>query len=168
VSCNFKQSLRSVRHANVLFCFAFQGKAGKYTEYSHLTGITETNQVTEVSEQHEQYSSSKNSECRTVLTLAQVVSEVPRLADEIANFANDRLWSRYHTPRNLVLALLGEVGELSELLQWANDSTNEPMEPHTIDKLSQELADCSIYLLRLATVCNVVTPLCATLQNRNN
>ncbi|CAF0928513.1 unnamed protein product [Didymodactylos carnosus] len=38
-----------------------------------------------------------------------------------AKFANERNWNRYHTPRNLLLALVGEVGELAELFQWKNE-----------------------------------------------
>jgi hypothetical protein len=39
------------------------------------------------------------------------------------------------------------------------------LERNELDKLSQELADVSIYLLRLATVCNVVVPLCEVLDS---
>lgn len=33
-------------------------------------------------------------------------------------FVNERNWEQYQTPRNLLLALVGEVGELAELFQW--------------------------------------------------
>lgn len=33
-------------------------------------------------------------------------------------FADERNWEQYHTPRNLALALVGEVGELCEIFQW--------------------------------------------------
>jgi dCTP diphosphatase len=110
--------------------------------------------------------------------LPQVTREIPQLCEAIANFAEARLWTRYHTPRNLTMALLGEVGELSELLQFKGDgccdtdgSNNQQnkdlvsnLDRLELDKLSQELADVSIYLLRLATVCNVVSPLCEALN----
>ncbi|KAG7342296.1 MazG-like family protein [Nitzschia inconspicua] len=178
-----------------------KGKAGKYTQYSHLTGITKTNQVTEVAKEDDDEDNNKSisstpstvthqdpsqntstttntiPEWRTVLTLSQVTMEIPRLANTIASFAEDRLWTRYHTPRNLVMALLGEVGELSELLQFKGDDHEDynlqqqqpfdlvlSLERKELDKLSQELADVSIYLLRLATVCDVVSPLCEALD----
>jgi dCTP diphosphatase len=34
-------------------------------------------------------------------------------------FVKDRDWEQFHTPRNLLLALVGEVGELAEIYQWA-------------------------------------------------
>ena len=87
----------------------------------------------------------------------------------IGKFANDRLWNRYHTPRNIALALLGEVGELAELFQWSgdienSDSSNDGEEgkgclsgwsEEEVDKVGQEIADVSIYLIRLADICNV-------------
>ena len=40
----------------------------------------------------------------------------------IRAFVKERDWEQFHTPRNLVLALTGEVGELAELMQWKSDS----------------------------------------------
>jgi len=36
-------------------------------------------------------------------------------------FAAARHWQPFHTPRNLMLALTGEVGELAEIFQWKTD-----------------------------------------------
>lgn len=33
----------------------------------------------------------------------------------------DRNWAQFHTPRNLALALCGEVGELCELFQFKSE-----------------------------------------------
>ena len=33
-----------------------------------------------------------------------------------AKFVDERNWHQYHTPRNVLLAMVGEVGELSEIL----------------------------------------------------
>uniref|UniRef100_A0A803LZK7 dCTP pyrophosphatase 1 n=1 Tax=Chenopodium quinoa TaxID=63459 RepID=A0A803LZK7_CHEQI len=37
---------------------------------------------------------------------------------KMADFAKERDWDQFHSPRNLLLALVGEVGELSEIFQW--------------------------------------------------
>ena len=96
---------------------------------------------------------------------------LPILADDIRQFAEDRLWSKYHKPRNLVMALLGEVGELSEILQWEDEDWDvidgdlllvdklHASDIKRLDELSQELADVSIYAIRLATVCGLVEDL---------
>jgi dCTP diphosphatase len=103
--------------------------------------------------------------------MAEFLEELPTLAHDIQIFSEARSWAQFHTARNIVLALLGEVGELAELVQWKGDHDNDDLnlpltfEPKELDKLSQELADVSIYLLRLATVCDVVDPLCEALQD---
>lgn len=43
------------------------------------------------------------------------------LRGELQAFAAQREWEQYHTPRNLLLALVGEVGELSEIFQWRGE-----------------------------------------------
>jgi NTP pyrophosphatase (non-canonical NTP hydrolase) len=89
---------------------------------------------------------------------AEFVTVLPALTTAIRQFAEDRLWSIYHLPRNLILALIGEIGELAELLQWKGDDDNDGSFTLTLaelDSLSQELADVTIYLIRFADVCHV-------------
>jgi len=82
-------------------------------------------------------------------------ADLNSLADLVAlvrGFADDRDWHQFHTPRNLILALAGEVGELAATLQWVSDSeVSEWLK--SSDNRSQfeaELADVFSYLLRLA------------------
>lgn len=83
--------------------------------------------------------------------------ELERLARRLQEFATERDWEKFHTPRNLALALVGEVGELAELLQWRSDadvvawSASEPGRRQIAD----ELADVLIYLVRLADVIGI-------------
>lgn len=97
-----------------------------------------------------------------------LVSVLPALVAKVHEFATARSWAQFHTPRNLVLALMGEVGELAELLQWKaddhkNDNGGDLLSAVELDKLSQELADVAIYSMRIATVCGVVQPVCDAL-----
>ena len=124
--------------------------------------MTETNQSTlETSREADQS-----------LSLAEFSEALPEIASEIQEFAEAREWAQFHTPRNIVLALMGEVGELAELLQWKGDDIFEKddedpvrakISAETLDKLSHELADVSIYLLRLCTVCDLVEPVAQAL-----
>lgn len=45
------------------------------------------------------------------------------LADIVQEFVRAREWDRFHTPRDLTLALTGEVGELCELFQWKTEES---------------------------------------------
>lgn len=77
----------------------------------------------------------------------------------ISSFVCERDWEKYHTPRNLLLALVGEVGELSEIFQWRSDDECKKGLPKFNDAdrihLGEEMADILIYLCRLADVCGV-------------
>lgn len=76
------------------------------------------------------------------------------LTDAVRQFAVDRDWEQFHTPRNLVLALLGEAGELAAEFQWIPDGmVSEALsDSDKRDAIGSELADVFAYLLRLADV----------------
>jgi NTP pyrophosphatase (non-canonical NTP hydrolase) len=140
-----------------------------------VTGVTKTNQSTLNNNNDDDNENNKEEIVdSSPISLTDFIYAVPGLAKEILDFASARNWAQFHKPRNLVLALLGEVGELAEILQFRgggddDDDDDSPLElsSEEVEKLSQELADVSIYLLRLATVCQVVTPLCEALQEAN-
>ena len=77
----------------------------------------------------------------------------------IDQFSSDRDWEQFHSPRNLILAIVGEVGELAELVQWVPDSRIGELlsDQHFKKQLEEELADVIIYALRLASVCEINT-----------
>lgn len=79
------------------------------------------------------------------------------LARKMAGFAADREWDQFHSPRNLLLALVGEVGELSEIFQWKGEVPRGLSDWNDAEKehLGEELSDVLLYLVRLADVCNV-------------
>lgn len=76
--------------------------------------------------------------------------EIQKFQKEFRAFVAERDWAQFHTPKNLAMALAGEVGELLEHFQWltAEQSTELPGEAR--DKVEQEIADVQIYLAALA------------------
>ena len=83
--------------------------------------------------------------------------DVEALRRRIADFAKERDWDQFHTPRNILLALVGEVGELAECFQWKSEVARglpEFSEPEKIH-VGEELADVLIYTVRLADVCGI-------------
>ena len=83
--------------------------------------------------------------------------DVTRLEQALAQFARDRDWDQFHSPKNLVMALTGEVGELNEIFQWMPESMaiNAARSPETAKAVHDELADVLMYLVRLASVLQV-------------
>jgi len=67
----------------------------------------------------------------------------------VAAFADERDWERFHSPRNLLLALVSEVGEVAELVRWQGDADPTIPEGRRHD-WEEELADVLILLVRLA------------------
>lgn len=77
-----------------------------------------------------------------------------------AEFTDERDWNQFHQPRNLLLAMVGEVGEVSELFQWKGEVA-EGLPDWTEserEQLGQELSDVMIYLVELAEKCHVDLP----------
>ncbi|KAL3813023.1 hypothetical protein ACJIZ3_014291 [Penstemon smallii] len=79
------------------------------------------------------------------------------LRDKLAEFARVRGWEQYHSPRNLLLALVGEVGELSEIFQWKGEVERGLPNWSCEDKehLEEELSDVLLYLIQLSDVCGL-------------
>jgi len=83
--------------------------------------------------------------------------DIDGLQKEISNFASERNWGQFHTVKNLVLALVGEAGELASVVQWLEgvDKTFLDSNQDIRQDLADELADVFIYLLRIADVSGI-------------
>lgn len=96
--------------------------------------------------------------------------ETKRLAAELEAFAIERDWLQFHSPKNLVMALSGEVGELNEIFQWMTEEASRAAgtNPATEVKVREELADVLLYLVRLADVLGVDLNEAATQKLQRN
>lgn len=82
--------------------------------------------------------------------------QVPDLARRLRAFSAARDWERHHTPKNLLLALSGEVGELCAELQWhPADVPPRDWDAALRERVADEVADVLIYLVRFADVCGI-------------
>ncbi|NHJ12830.1 MAG: nucleotide pyrophosphohydrolase [Candidatus Thorarchaeota archaeon] len=75
----------------------------------------------------------------------------------IREFVHERDWEKYHKPASLAVSTSIEAAELLELFQWLTDEEveNYLVNPQFRMKLSDEIADVLIYLLRLADVVDI-------------
>ncbi|WP_040884792.1 nucleotide pyrophosphohydrolase [Janibacter sp. HTCC2649] len=82
---------------------------------------------------------------------------VEDLQAELRAFRAERDWAQFHDPKSLILALVGEVGELSELFQWipADRALAEFSSGSRQRRAAEEMSDVFIYLLNLADVLGV-------------
>ena len=80
------------------------------------------------------------------------LQEISRL---LANFAEQRDWDQFHSPKNLSMALAVEVAEIMELFQWMTTEASHELPSEKFEQLKDELADALIYLIRLADIAGI-------------
>ena len=87
----------------------------------------------------------------------ELLSSIAELTQRVRAFAQDRDWEQFHTPKNLAMALAGEVGELLAELQWLTpeESAAVMRDPELGPRIRAEIGDVTIYLTRLADVLGI-------------
>ncbi len=81
------------------------------------------------------------------------MGEIEELQKLIEDFAKKRDWEKFHTAKNLALALGSEVGELQAEFRWLSE--NEKLTEDKFNSIRDEIADVSIFLFRLAQVLKI-------------
>ena len=71
------------------------------------------------------------------------------LIKKIRKFREERDWDQYHSPKNLVMALMVEVGELVEQFQWLTQEQSSTLPPDKLAEVKEEIGDVLIYLVNL-------------------
>jgi NTP pyrophosphatase (non-canonical NTP hydrolase) len=82
---------------------------------------------------------------------------VATLREQMAAFVAERQWEKYHSPKNLAMALAAEAAELMEHFLWL-----EPAESRTVladaptrEAVADELADVACLLLALSNATGI-------------
>lgn len=86
------------------------------------------------------------------------MSDFDQLRTRIRQFAEERDWQQYHSPKNLAMALIVEAAELVEHFQWLSEAQSQALPQDKLFQVGEELADIQIYLIRLADQLNVDLP----------
>lgn len=78
--------------------------------------------------------------------------DIQSVQQKLREFARERDWEQFHSPKNLAAALVVEAAELLELFQWLreDESRRLGLDPGERLRVEEEVADVMIYLLRLA------------------
>jgi NTP pyrophosphatase (non-canonical NTP hydrolase) len=78
------------------------------------------------------------------------MSELDELKKRLAKFAAERDWDKFHSPKNLSMALIAEAAELVEHFQWLTEEQSANLPSAKLKEIETELADILIYLIRTA------------------
>jgi dCTP diphosphatase len=91
---------------------------------------------------------------------------VAELKRRVLNFARERDWEQFHTPKNLSMALAAESGELMEHFLWSTSEQSRAIAAQAgkREKIAEELADVVIYALEFANMTGL--DLAATIQRK--
>jgi NTP pyrophosphatase (non-canonical NTP hydrolase) len=81
--------------------------------------------------------------------------DITRLTQALRDFAAERDWEQFHSPKNLAAALIVEAGELLEHFQWLSEVQSHRLDDETRQRVEEEIADVLLYLLRLADVLGI-------------
>jgi dCTP diphosphatase len=76
-------------------------------------------------------------------------SDLQSLTQALRDFARDREWEQFHSPKNLASALSVEAAELLEHFQWLTEEQSRSLPAQKKANVAAEAADVLLYLLQL-------------------
>jgi NTP pyrophosphatase (non-canonical NTP hydrolase) len=86
---------------------------------------------------------------------ATTTDTLQTLAQQLQDFALERDWQQFHSPKNLAAALSVEAGELLEHFQWLTEEQSRALTPEKREAVGAELADVLLYLIQLASALGI-------------
>ena len=81
--------------------------------------------------------------------------DIDSLNERIRKFIEERDWEQYHSPKNLAMAMIVEAAELVEIFQWMTEQESYNLEPDQLRRVEEEIADVTVYLMRIADQLNI-------------
>jgi NTP pyrophosphatase (non-canonical NTP hydrolase) len=73
-----------------------------------------------------------------------------KLVEEVCQFRDERDWEQYHSPKNLVMALMVECAELAEHFQWLTEEESRNLPAEKKEAIREEIGDVLVYLVNLS------------------
>lgn len=77
-------------------------------------------------------------------------SDLKDIAQRLREFARERDWEQFHSPKNLAMALSVEVAELLEVFQWLTEDESKKLSPEAVAAANDEVADVLLYLISIS------------------
>ena len=89
------------------------------------------------------------------MTQRKMTDSLSDIARRLDQFARDRDWQQFHSPKNLASALIVEAGELLEHFQWMTDEQSRKLASEKRDAVAAEAADVLLYLIQLTSALEI-------------
>ena len=81
--------------------------------------------------------------------------DIANIAKRLADFARERDWEQFHSPKNIATALSVEAAELLEIFQWLTEEQSQELSREAMEKVKEEAADVLLYLIRLGDLLHI-------------
>ena len=81
--------------------------------------------------------------------------DLKKIIKTIREFAKERNWDQFHSPKNLAMAIGSESGELLDIFQWMTEEESKSPDQKTMNLIKEEHADIMIYCIRTCDVLNI-------------
>src|SRR5690606_13853608 len=94
----------------------------------------------------------------TTRNASETMNDFIAMRDYLRDFAEQREWTQFHSPKNLAMALAVEAAELLEHFQWVTEAESKALEPERLAAVGDEIAELQLYLIRLAVRLNIERP----------
>ena len=81
--------------------------------------------------------------------------DLKSIEQTLTTFSEKRDWDKFHSPKNLAIALSVEASELLEIFQWLTEEQSQNLSQEQIQHTEEEIADITIYVLNLCRKLNI-------------
>lgn len=75
--------------------------------------------------------------------------DIKTIEKKLQKFSLEREWDKFHSPKNISMAMSVEVAELVEIFQWLSEDESRNLDSDQIRCVKEEIADISIYILTM-------------------
>ncbi len=84
-----------------------------------------------------------------------MAADLDHIQQKLRQFAHERQWDNYHSPKNIAMALTVEAAELQEIFQWMTEEESLHLNTHKLQAVKHEIADVFLYLLTISRVLDI-------------
>jgi NTP pyrophosphatase (non-canonical NTP hydrolase) len=87
--------------------------------------------------------------------MADTETTIDSLKDAVRQFAAEREWEPFHSPKNLSMSLAVEAAELMEHFLWVDSDASRSISSAELAEVIDEVADVACLLLNMAITLHI-------------
>ena len=96
------------------------------------------------------------------------MQDLESIRQYLRQYAKDRDWEKFHSPKNLAMALSVEASELVEIFQWLSEQEADNLSEASQAAAADEIADILLYLVRIADRLDIDIAQAVSIKTKKN